>query len=104
VTAAAGGPTIQPSAYDAVRARKVDSDGLAPDADTPLTSDLVEWADIIFVMEKAHRTKLAPKFKNSLNGQRVVCLNVPDRTVRGLTYYSTRARTRAGLGRFPTVN
>jgi predicted protein tyrosine phosphatase len=62
-----------------VRARKVASAGLAPDADTPLTSDLAEWADIIFVMEKAHRTKLASKFKNSLNCQRVVCLNVPDR-------------------------
>ena len=58
---------------------EVASAGLAPDADAPLTSDLVEWADIIFVMEKAHRTKLASKFKASLNGQRVVCLNVPDR-------------------------
>ena len=78
-TAAERGPTIQPRAYDAVRARKVASAGLAPDADTPLAADLVEWADIIFVMEKAHRTKLASKFNNSLNGQRVVCLHVPDR-------------------------
>lgn len=30
-------------------------------------------------MEKAHRAKFAPKFKNSLNAQRVVCLNVSDR-------------------------
>ena len=58
---------------------EVASAGLAPDADTQLTSDLVEWADIIFVMEKAHRTKLASKFRDSLNGQRIVCLNVPDR-------------------------
>jgi predicted protein tyrosine phosphatase len=81
-TAAAGGPAIQPSAYDAVRARKVGSDGLVPNTDTPLTSDLVEGADIIFVMEKAHRTKLASKFKNSLNGPRVICLSVPDRPYR----------------------
>lgn len=58
---------------------EVASAGLAPDADTPLTSDLVEWADIIFVMEKVHRSKLATKFKDSLDRQRVVCLNVPDR-------------------------
>jgi predicted protein tyrosine phosphatase len=58
---------------------EVASAGLAADAETPLTADLVEWADIIFVMEKAHRSKLSAQFKGSLNGQRIVCLNVPDR-------------------------
>jgi predicted protein tyrosine phosphatase len=58
---------------------EVASAGLAPDAETPLTDELMEWADIIFVMEKAHRSKLSAMFKRSLNGQRVVCLNVPDR-------------------------
>jgi predicted protein tyrosine phosphatase len=58
---------------------EVASAGLAPDAETPLTADLVEWADIIFVMEKAHKSKLSAMFKPSLNGQRVVCLNIPDR-------------------------
>lgn len=58
---------------------EVASAGLAADAETPLTPDLVEWADIIFVMEKTHRSKLSAMFKNSLNGQRIVCLNVPDR-------------------------
>jgi predicted protein tyrosine phosphatase len=46
-----------------VGARKVASAGLPPDADTPVTPDLVEWGDIIFVREKAHRTKLASKFR-----------------------------------------
>ena len=55
------------------------SAGLAADAETPLTAELVEWADIIFVMENAHRSKLSAMFKRSLNGQRIVCLNVPDR-------------------------
>jgi len=31
------------------------SAGTSPDADTPLSAELVEWADIIFVMEKTHR-------------------------------------------------
>jgi predicted protein tyrosine phosphatase len=34
------------------------SAGLNNDADNPVTPELVEWAELIFVMEKAHRTKL----------------------------------------------
>lgn len=55
------------------------SAGLAHDAETALTPDLVEWADIIFVMEKAHRRKLSARFGRSLGGRRVVCLDIPDR-------------------------
>lgn len=58
---------------------EVASAGLSDDAETPVTPDLVEWADIIFVMQKAHRAKLSNKFKRHLNGQRVVCLNIADR-------------------------
>jgi len=57
---------------------ETDSAGLAPDADTLLTSDQVQWADVIFVMEKQHRTKLAQRFKADLKGKRVVCLGIPD--------------------------
>jgi predicted protein tyrosine phosphatase len=35
-------------------------------------------ADIIFVMEKTHRTKLNRKFRPSLKGKRVICLDIPD--------------------------
>ncbi|WGM31381.1 phosphotyrosine protein phosphatase [Brevundimonas sp. NIBR11] len=51
------------------------SAGLAPDADEPATSELVEWADVIFVMERAHRTRLQKRFRKSLKSARVVCLN-----------------------------
>lgn len=54
------------------------SAGLNNDAENPLTSELVEWADIIFVMEKAHRNKLSSKFKKHLNNKRVICLDIPD--------------------------
>lgn len=54
------------------------SAGLNHDADNPLTPELVEWADIIFVMEKAHRNKLSSKFKKNLNNKRVICLDIPD--------------------------
>ena len=58
---------------------EVASAGTNPDADTPLTAELVEWADIIFVMEKSHRTKLSTSFRASLKNSRVVCLDIPDK-------------------------
>lgn len=54
------------------------SAGLAPDAEEPCSAELVEWADIIFVMEKAHRAKLQRRFRSSLKRARVVCLDIPD--------------------------
>ncbi len=54
------------------------SAGLSPDADQPLTADLVEWADIVFVMEATQRAKMARRFAQALRGKRVVCLNVQD--------------------------
>ena len=57
---------------------EVESAGTNHDADNPLTHELVAWADIIFVMEKAHRAKLQKKFRTSLEGARVICLDIPD--------------------------
>lgn len=56
----------------------VDSAGLNHDAIVPLTPEQVEWADLIFVMEKAHRNKLNRKFNRHLNRQRVIVLGIPD--------------------------
>jgi predicted protein tyrosine phosphatase len=57
---------------------ETDSAGLAADAETVLSADQVEWADVIFVMEKTHRAKLTQRFKAQLNGKKVVCLDVPN--------------------------
>lgn len=54
------------------------SAGLAPDAEEACSAELVEWADIIFVMEKAHRAKLQRRFRPQLKRARVVCLDIPD--------------------------
>jgi len=56
----------------------VASAGLNPEAETPVSSELVEWADVIFVMERAHRNKLARTFRPFLRDKRVVCLDIPD--------------------------
>ncbi|KIP86027.1 phosphotyrosine protein phosphatase [Stenotrophomonas maltophilia] len=54
------------------------SAGLLADADELLGPELLEWADLVFVMERAHRTRLSARFAPSLNGKRVVCLDIPD--------------------------
>jgi len=54
------------------------SAGLNHDAENPLTPELVEWAELIFVMEREHKAKLSARFAAHLRGQRVVCLGIPD--------------------------
>ena len=54
------------------------SASLAPDAEEHCSAELVEWADIIFVMERAHRAKLQRRFKAHLKGARLICLDIPD--------------------------
>jgi predicted protein tyrosine phosphatase len=54
------------------------SAGLNHDAEEAVTTELVEWADLIFVMERAHRAKLQTRFRSSLKTARVICLDIPD--------------------------
>ena len=57
----------------------VASAGLNHDAEVPLSGELVSWADVIFVMEKAQLDKLRSRFRQGLrSNQRVVCLDIPD--------------------------
>jgi predicted protein tyrosine phosphatase len=54
------------------------SAGTNNDAENPLSSEQIEWADIVFVMEKAHRSKVQAKYRSALKGKRLICLNIPD--------------------------
>ncbi len=56
----------------------VASAGTNHDAEEPLTAERVRWADVIVVMEKTHRNKIQKRFRKALNGQRLVCLDIPD--------------------------
>jgi len=69
-------PTAERIFADRVEA---DSGGMAPDADVPLSVDQVQWADIVVVMEKKHRSRLTRRFGRQLAGRRVICLDIPDR-------------------------
>ena len=55
-----------------------DSAGLDRGAEVELSSEHVQWADTIFVMERAHRNKLNRKFKKYLADKRVIVLGIPD--------------------------
>lgn len=57
---------------------EVASAGTNNDAENPLSNELIEWADIIFAMEKAHRTKIQSRYRSVLKGKRIVCLDIPD--------------------------
>lgn len=52
--------------------------GTNTDATTPLSGDLIEWADIIFVMEESHGSKLTTRFAEQLRAKRLVVLAIPD--------------------------
>lgn len=58
---------------------EVDSAGLADDAVTPLSAEQLHWADLIVVMESAHRRRLQSRYRMHLKGKRVLCLDIPDR-------------------------
>lgn len=54
------------------------SAGTNNDSENPLSSELVEWADIIFVMERTHRTKLQTRYRAAMKKARLICLDIPD--------------------------
>jgi len=57
---------------------EVQSAGVSPDAEVRLTAEMVEWADVVFVMEEIHRAKLNRQFGSRLRAKRIVCLNISD--------------------------
>lgn len=57
---------------------EVDSAGTNADAGQPISVELVQWADLIVVMEKVHRNKVQRRFKASMGKKRLVCLDIPD--------------------------
>jgi predicted protein tyrosine phosphatase len=54
------------------------SAGINADAEEPLSAEVIEWADLVFVMEASQRAKLARMFPTFLRNKRVVCLGIPD--------------------------
>ena len=57
---------------------EVDSAGTNKDADTLVSLEAIEWAEVIFVMEKVHRSRLSRMFGRRIRHKKVICLDVPD--------------------------
>ena len=56
----------------------VKSAGTEPSARIKLTSKIIEWADIIFVMEKKHKQRIIEKFDAIIDQEKLVILEIPD--------------------------
>lgn len=54
------------------------SAGVNNDADMHVSQELLEWADLIFVMEQIHRKKLTARFTSELANKRIICLGISD--------------------------
>jgi predicted protein tyrosine phosphatase len=57
---------------------EVRSAGTHASARTPVTAELVAWAEQIFVMEPEHRRELLRRFGAAV-AERTTCLDIPDR-------------------------
>ncbi len=58
---------------------ETDFSGLSNDADEKLSSEQIEWADVIYVMEQRQKKRLTSLFGSLLKNKRIICLNVPDK-------------------------
>lgn len=56
----------------------VKSRGVAKDARIRLTESDISWADLVFVMEKNHKNRIARDFESTLAGKKIVCLFIED--------------------------
>ena len=54
------------------------SAGTSSDAETVVSADLVEWAEIIFAMETIHKRRLNERFSSLLRTRKLVVLGIPD--------------------------
>ena len=56
----------------------VRSAGTSPDALVRVNGNMLDWAEVIFVMDDDQRQWLARTFKDHPSLTRVVCLDIPD--------------------------
>jgi predicted protein tyrosine phosphatase len=52
--------------------------GVRRSAAVPVTRELLEWADLIFVMERSQRNVIRKRFEDVYDRKRMICLYIPD--------------------------
>jgi predicted protein tyrosine phosphatase len=70
-------PTAE-TIYKNHQGMSVRSAGTEPSARIKLTSKIIAWADLIFVMEKKHKDRILEKFKAELDHHPIIILEIPD--------------------------
>jgi predicted protein tyrosine phosphatase len=55
------------------------SAGISHGADEPVTPEVLEWAELIFAMERGHHENLVRKFSSNLKDKRIITLNIRDK-------------------------
>jgi predicted protein tyrosine phosphatase len=58
---------------------EVKSAGIKANATVPISRQLLEWAELIVVMEKKQRNAICEQFQDIYESKRIVCLNIPDK-------------------------
>lgn len=58
---------------------EVRSAGVDADATVQVTRELLEWSDVIFVMEKRQRNVVHKRFPDLYHAKSIICLYIPDR-------------------------
>ncbi len=71
-------PTAE-AIYKNIQDHKVKSAGTEPSAKNKVSSKVILWADIIFVMEKKHKQRLLEKFPNEMISKQVIILDIEDK-------------------------
>lgn len=54
------------------------SAGTSDDAETVVSADLIEWADLVLAMESVHKRKLQQRFGKYLRAKQVIVLGIRD--------------------------
>ena len=57
---------------------EVRSAGIRSDAARGVTQELVEWADIVFVMQRSQRNAIRKRFEDLYRRKRIVCVYISD--------------------------
>jgi predicted protein tyrosine phosphatase len=64
--------------YKNVQGINAKSAGTEPSARTKINAKLIDWADIIFVMEKKHKQRIIEKFRTETSEKKIVILDIED--------------------------
>jgi predicted protein tyrosine phosphatase len=57
---------------------QVRSAGTEPSARIKISAKLIIWADLIFVMEKKHKQRIAERFPEEIYEKEIIILDIPD--------------------------